>query len=734
MKVPGYQVALQAKQIHEADPAAPFIWLRLVSAAFDGTTVEVNNTVWPVIGCASPLAVRDAMRRHTASTTPVVILFDGAEAALGRDVLARCAKRKGFAPDVWQLVLALFRAPHLDPRLARQRWLAELLLRFLPVDGYLPVRSLALDQERAWRELFRVVLAFDAYPPSALALLQWAADARRREHFQRLDSEARQGIGGHWRTLLGEVADLVLAAIETHQADSLLSVGLLCPCLANPEPEAIALAAKVTARLEVFLGGVVLSPALLTVWAEAARAAFAQGAPTEKQQHLARFTEWVGRLKAEPLALRADYGAARFQEKIRAFATALHDLDLAAGEAGLRALMAHQGPMLEERSRQRCHMALRLAGWLSQAALPLPPSLNALAVHYRQQLAWVDWARAVLLEGDEAVELGNAFAQLRAKAGQRRAVFDQQFAEALATEQPDGSHLLPIEDALTSYVAPAAKANRLLLIVMDGMNFAVFLELHHSLQQRGWIECEPVSIQTPTLLAMLPSTTEASRTSLFSGLACRGYAATERTAFKAFAPLVTRSVAGKPPLLFHKKELLDRSGVMLTDDLRLALSDTRQRVVAVVMNAVDDHLSKSDQLRCRWDLAQFKGLDALLAEARSSERVVILTSDHGHILDQETELCASSPHPRWREPDLTAHPGEIRLDGPRVNAASGCDRVMLAWSERIRYAAKRNGYHGGCSPQEALVPLVSYRFDTEIGDDWRRVIEEQPEWWQVDAV
>jgi hypothetical protein len=289
--------------------------------------------------------------------------------------------------------------------------------------------------------------------------------------------------------------------------------------------------------------------------------------------------------------------------------------------------------------------------------------------------------------------------------------------------------LIPIEEALERSLAPAAVAGRILLIVVDGMSIPVFLELHHSLIDQGWVQCQRRGGEVSTLLAMLPSTTEASRASLFCGKACTGTAATERAAFGSFPALVTPSVAGKPPLLFHKRDLLDGSGVSLSDDLRAALSDTRQRVVAVVINAVDDHLMKSDQLRLRWNLSQFKGLDALLAEARSSERTVLFTSDHGHVLDQDSVMRGSSPNARWREPNLESYPGEISLQGPRIKAATGLDKVVLAWHGKLRYATKRNGYHGGCSPAETLVPMVAYRYGTKAAEGWHRRSEDAPGWW-----
>ena len=225
MKVPPHQISLQAKQAHEADPSAQFILLNLPRDAFQGSTVDVNATTWPVAACSSPLAVRDAMRRHAGAATPVVLLYAGNGGDMGADVLARCAKRRAISHDLWQTVLTLFRAAHIDPRLAAHRWLAELLVRFLPPEGYAPVRSTVLDQDRAWQEMLRVVLGFETYPPTALDLLRWAVDAQGRERFGTLEELARHATVQRLRDCLGNLVGFVFAAIEAGIADGLIATG-----------------------------------------------------------------------------------------------------------------------------------------------------------------------------------------------------------------------------------------------------------------------------------------------------------------------------------------------------------------------------------------------------------------------------------------------------------------------------------------------------------------------------
>ena len=52
-----------------------------------------------------------------------------------------------------------------------------------------------------------------------------------------------------------------------------------------------------------------------------------------------------------------------------------------------------------------------------------------------------------------------------------------------------------------------------------------------------------------------------------------------------------------------------------------------------------------------------------------------------------------------------AHPrrDEVLLQGPRVVAAG--QQLLAPWSERVRFGMKKNGYHGGATLQEVVLPL-----------------------------
>jgi hypothetical protein len=111
---------------------------------------------------------------------------------------------------------------------------------------------------------------------------------------------------------------------------------------------------------------------------------------------------------------------------------------------------------------------------------------------------------------------------------------------------------------------------------------------------------------------------------------------------------------------------------------------------------------------------------------------VILMSDHGHVIERGTEFrTVATEGERWRSTVEPLIDGEIRLGGPRVRAVAGGD-VVVPFTERLRYGAKRNGYHGGATPQEVVVPLAVLTL-TEAPAGWREVAPWWPEWWNAPA-
>jgi hypothetical protein len=260
------------------------------------------------------------------------------------------------------------------------------------------------------------------------------------------------------------------------------------------------------------------------------------------------------------------------------------------------------------------------------------------------------------------------------------------------------------------------------------MSHDVFRELSDDLRGRGWLELTDRPGQAlPSLVSTIPSVTEMSRASLLAGLLMRGHSAAEKQSFTNHVDLAAASRTGYPPVLFHKGELTEASSTDLSQTLRAAIRNGHQKVVAVVLNAVDDHLAKSDQLRLSWTLGQFQHLDALLYEAQLARRAVVITSDHGHVLDAGVSRLAVGEEERWRIDSGDLAEGEAVFEGPRVTRVTGFPRIIAPWSETLRYAPKKHGYHGGATPQEVLVPIGVFTRDMVAG--WEPLPDHKPAWW-----
>jgi hypothetical protein len=66
-----------------------------------------------------------------------------------------------------------------------------------------------------------------------------------------------------------------------------------------------------------------------------------------------------------------------------------------------------------------------------------------------------------------------------------------------------------------------------------------------------------------------------------------------------------------------------------------------------------------------------------------------------------------------------------------VVTSDGSNAVVCLWGEGSRYAGRKNGYHGGLSPQEVTVPLSVFApLGTSLAG-WNAAPPNQPEWWEL---
>ena len=229
--------------------------------------------------------------------------------------------------------------------------------------------------------------------------------------------------------------------------------------------------------------------------------------------------------------------------------------------------------------------------------------------------------------------------------------------------------------------------------------------------------------------------TATSRASLLAGRLAEGGQDAERAAFATHPRWRRRSVR-----LFHSGALPGAPGAPLGEELTAALTgDTA--LVAVVITTVDDTLDRGRERHdAGWAVSDIGALRAVLDLARTAGRAVVLTSDHGHVVEHGGELLAvdgalSARHRAEAGPDEGRREGEVRLAGPRVLAPGG--RIVALWDPSLRYTARRAGYHGGASPAEVTVPVLAFlpfmpSENHDVPPGWRALPDQRPAWWALE--
>lgn len=692
--------------------------------------------------CPSTLALREALAEDDDAGSPpgegLVLLTPLPSFDLPDDVASRIARGRIHQPEGWAMVRTLFGAKEQDARLGRFAWMPPLLID-LARDGYAPVAHGFLDQDTAWQAVLTRALGLDAARPDAGGLLTWTLTPASQPALNGLPAVARPDILQWLADAAGPAGRMVVACIAAGRSADAVPLGLVCDLVFSAEADGHGDIGAARYRLERYTGDVHIGMAEGSAWAAAAvdvvrRDLEAHAGALDRAQSVLRE---LGILAHAGLSAWLPAGLdARLDALARAIDVWLDqpvDAALTAVEGAAARALAHRGLDGKPQRAEPVQMAGRLVRWLARPQPALRDVADA-ALWQADEGAFVDWARFRLLGADASPALAAALARLRAQALARREAIAQQWAGRLpdwvATDTALPPRLLPVEQVLARVVAPLAAQHPVLVLVVDGLSTSIFRELFDRPLRHGWTECVPTALPQPlAAVAMLPTVTEVSRTSLLCGRRMLGTQAQEKPGFASHPDLVARSEPGLPPRLFHKGELAVDG--QLAPDLRTALADAHQRVVGVVYNAVDDHLKGSDQLHQRWSPDHLRLLLPLLREAREARRVLVVTADHGHVLDDGTRALPHGTGQRWRGVQVPASVDEVLLRGPRVLHPEGGQAVVCLWGERTRYGNRCTGYHGGVAAQELVVPLSVLVPAGVALADWMPAPPVQPPWWDL---
>lgn len=735
------QIQARARSIHTQFKHERVIGIRSIEPLPEPRMEMSGPVPMCLVQCDSVLEVRSALLESESYDGITVIVTNLDTADIGLDVVARLPKRRFFDIELWQVVKEYFQAFKIAPGLLSKRWIAELLLDKAPDEQYPAEPSGVLTEDRVWSVILKR-FGFQSGRPDARELLLWTLDTEGVARYRSLLPDQQHDFKEWLYQTAGRGVEGIFHCINTGFALDATAIGLVLNAAqlqaTDFKPVAdLSQPALQTAiiRLERFTGNLPILPLQSTTWARAATEVMAKLSSVQKhslqQQIQNRLDQILRELQIDSLAHLSQFSELGFEQSLGMYAEALKQVLRDRTSTQLESLMSaeaflkrYQLPQSSTARFERVRMASRLARWLVDQPGGKPTTLAEAMAAYTETSCFVDWARTVVGAGDPHPELSRALTWLLEVVTEIREQENQAFARFLVDWTEAGSPecgVLLIEQVLSRVVAPLAQHVPVLLIVMDGMSFSVFRELSQDLDKTGWKRVVPSTHPYSGMaLAGLPTVTQTSRASLFCGQLVEGDKDLETRGFRDHPDLKKNSRVQLPPKLLHKADL--------DLDFRETIINPKQKIIGVVVNVIDDLLSSGSQLFFPWALHRIPVLEQLLAAAQDGERVVILTSDHGHVLEAGTKLQPSDPGQRFRHPNLPVKPGEFLISGSRV-IGPGAGKMIVAWSEKLRYTKKQPGYHGGISPQECIVPVeVLIRVTRSLkGFEPSAVLF--PDWW-----
>ncbi|MGX1932288.1 BREX-2 system phosphatase PglZ [Microbacterium resistens] len=694
--------------------------------------LDVDGRAVRIVEGVSGLAALDAMR-SAADGEFVAVLTDLDEAALGTAVVLDAEHRKLTDLDEWSSVPALFGARDTSiPRPVRELgpWVPRLLGTLRHDRGYPVAPGGNLSADHVVRSILVSLLSLERpeYLDIADALTP-LDDLTVRARLTELDAEARNALIRAVCVHIDQHLAMALRAAVAPERISVVAVGLVAAELwsaGSVAPDATTAAARV--RAEHYVGP---SPSAAAATRFGAAAQLITRRWLASGDHHARdafdqaealctdlgWSEGAASSAFLPAGLRAR--VQRLADAIESAAAAHSAAASRAVDAALDAVEAHGAKSLFDRSLPTARMAARLVRWLASEE-GTAATLDAAVREYASDGAWAERALGDLWDGDSDRGLATAYKSLAHAVQTRRRRADAAAATKLSGAAVLGDMVTPVERLLTDLVVPLSAHERVLLIVLDGMSAPAAVELGTELAATEWTELVRTDRRRGAALATLPTITEYSRTSLFAGDLVAGNQQLEKARFAA-------AVNG---IVFHKDDLRSEAGYALPPAVADAISDPTRKIVAAVLNTIDDALASADVDALRWTLRSVANLEALLAAAHTAGRIVILTSDHGHIVERGSELRnVPESSARWRVPTSgTVQTDEVEVSGPRVLAPGGT--AILAVSDGIRYASKKAGYHGGASLAELTIPILVLKpRGTDDPSGWFEAPPQEPTWW-----
>lgn len=772
-----HDIELHLRSARKSEPKAHVFGFKMPTGRLDPAIthvdgLQIDNEKWRVIETPSELAIRHAMlTRKPDEFLAIVTPLNARDLAI--DIRVRLPQAALFDFDPWAVLKMLFAARELSWELNDRsaRPLGRVLLRLAYTTNIPEVTAGVLDLQTAWNTYFQLALNFQS-PPTRLAdWFAWAANQPDAVHTLRTESpEFRQLHAEYLHKTIGSASKPFLKTLAT---DHILPIalGLLTNAASRAEKtdQSLATAAAILRKgLEKNQYFDDQCNEQLTFAHEAKKAwevlsKPSQNSSTRRDMVLNHITNTIDDILTaethEPstsaLAIYSPASRIGWQTHLNHVATLLEqqldtpktDVHELKSTLGLitNHYLATRDPELVHTLKNAARLVYRLCHPPVSAPINTTSDttsstdLATLATHYIDDLSFVDQIRESLTGRDVGTALAPVVERIIQTALDRSDDFNRRFATDLARQLSASTTLkntLGIHQVLSEVVAPIAKNHNVLLVVLDGLSWSVARSLLADPQLDAFNTWTPAKNGRPIpMIAALPSVTAFSRTALLTGKLQRGDQSTEAREFPKNPDINHAIGSSKKAVIFHK-DALDAAGRgQIGPRVLDALHQPQNRVVALVINAIDDQLDASEQVTFDWTLSSVTPLRKLLEQTR--QNVVILVGDHGHIWETATtKPSVIADAARWRSTNTPPIPGELQFTGPMIQNLTGEQSIIAPHTERIRYTGLKRGYHGGASAQELITPLlILTRGDTTLPDGIATPLSTaQPAWWNLETL
>lgn len=705
--------------------------------------LTVDDITVTVRECSSALAIYDAMYNEP-QTHGLAIITDCDEEGLGNDILNYVVGHRVRKPKAWESLKNLFNSTSISNDLYTMDHadaVAEGLLAVLPTDPN-PEASDTVNATRAFTAVAQSCLGITT-PSSAREILIWSRNHNAASLVKQLAQQGKSALQKAYldwqKTTLGSRGLLInpIATVDAHKIHGLLPLCLATHILlqptsapsnpdsederALPEPVKLALA-KLEHRWSV--SGSPERETLRLVGNDAKdlihTMLLSENQRAEACTILTETDALLNEVAEVHTYQHSTLSPAAWNQQVRQCAQAAAT-DTTNVETAWQACTQHVLATIESETSTALHSAVRLNRWLHTHRSDHAPTNLAEATQRQINInAWVDTATNIVHHGSTDTNVSAAYAHLLNNVAAIRDQHDREFAHYLTKHGATSADLnnrglLGVENLINDVLLPLTAAKPTLLLILDGMSGAAAVTIADDMQHKNWHELTPNgSARRQAALSVLPSLTEHSRTSLLCGALTSGDSSKEKTGFRD----ATHKYHG---IAFHKRDFRDvNAGEKLSSTVNRAIADTdKHRTVACVLNAIDDSLDKGNPSRTRWNTTNVDYLAEVLRAARAAGRVVIITADHGHILERpRTKFVATPEATSARSKPFSDNPTdtETLVTGDRVlpHDETGTGQAILAVHEGLRYASGKEGYHGGASPAEVVVPVMVFDQVTDV--------------------